>query len=118
MTPSPMASPTAGVNAQASRQAPLAQPAVGRVCGFLASEKGVRLAQTMPVGPCIPVGTQLISPVGTQLISYKRLKLAQLLSHLHLRSAAVGLPVKETSAHLRARTVLSAAGERTRFSDD
>ena len=72
MTPSPMASPTAGVNAQASRQAPLAQPAVGRVCGFLASEKGVRLAQTMPVGPCIPV--------GTQLISYKRLQLAQLLA--------------------------------------
>ena len=88
MTPSPMASPTAGVNAQASRQAPLAQPAVGRVCGFLASEKGVRLAQTMPVGPCIPVGTQLISYKRLQL-ALRQCKLAQKLSHLHLRSTAV-----------------------------
>ena len=36
-------------------------------------EQGVRLAQQLQVGPCIPVGGQQC---------YKRLKLAQLLSHL------------------------------------
>jgi hypothetical protein len=42
-----------------------------QVCAALLREKGVRLAQKMQAGPCIPVGEQL-----------ERLKLAQLLGQL------------------------------------
>jgi hypothetical protein len=56
------------------------------------SEQGVRLAQKMQVGPCIPVGVQL-----------KKLKLAQLLGQLH----GVFLTCSSTPMICRSKGVVS-----------
>ena len=51
-----------------STPAPLASPVGGALEGSRLSEHGVRLAQTVQAGPCIPVGMQLENAEVAQLL--------------------------------------------------